>query len=156
MMIHKLLLTTAVLTLGLTLSLPAIAQSKDSSKSSKQNKSHHGSMHKMSADGMVEKMTKALNLNQSQQARIKPIVTDMHNQMKTVMSNTNLSKEDKMARLQSIRENGNSRIRAILTPEQQKKWDEIKARGGKHGKDKSGLKRKGNSSSKAGKGAKTS
>lgn len=105
---------------------------------------------------MVEKMTKVLNLNQSQQARIKPIITDMHNQMKTVMSDKNLSKEDKMARLQSIRESSNSRIRAILTPEQQKKWDEMKARGGKHGKNKSGLKQKGSSPPKAGKGAKTS
>jgi len=113
-------------------------------------------MHKMDADSMVQKMTKTLNLTQEQQTRIKPIITDMLNQMKTVMSDTNLSKQDKMARLRTIRENGSSRIRAILTPEQQKKWDEMKAQGGKRGIHKNGTKQNGGKSPKAGKGTKTS
>ncbi len=68
--------------------------------------------HRPSVDERLARMTERLNLTEEQKARIKPIMEAQEKQMK--------------AEFQATR----AKIREVLTPEQQKKFDEMPARSG--------------------------
>jgi Spy/CpxP family protein refolding chaperone len=87
----------------------------------------------MSADQRLEMMTKQLNLTSDQQQQIKPILENESQQMESLHSDSSLSQQDRMSKMQAIRENTNSQIKPILTSEQQTKWQQMMERHGKHG-----------------------
>lgn len=62
-----------------------------------------------------------LNLTDEQKAKLRPILMDERQQMEAVRSDTSLSQEQKMAKVQQIRETASPKIKAVLTPEQLKK-----------------------------------
>jgi hypothetical protein len=53
--------------------------------------------------------------------------------MESLHSDSSLSQQDRMSKMQAIRENTNSQIKPILTSEQQTKWQQMVERHGKHG-----------------------
>jgi hypothetical protein len=86
----------------------------------------------MSADQRLEMLSKQLNLSSDQQQQIKPILENESQQMQSLHSDTSLSQQDRMGKMQAIRENTNSQIKPILTPDQQAKWQQMMERHGKH------------------------
>jgi|SRR3954462_3222646 protein CpxP len=86
---------------------------------------HHGPP---SIDERISHMSKDLNLTDDQTAKIKAILTDEKSQMDALHNDTATSKEDKMAKFKSIHEDSNSQVRALLTADQQKKFDEQEAK----------------------------
>lgn len=62
-----------------------------------------------------------LNLTEEQKAKLRPILMDERQQMEAVRSDTSLSSEQKMAKVQQIRETASPKIKAVLTPEQLKR-----------------------------------
>ncbi|HEX4824064.1 MAG TPA: hypothetical protein VFV19_07105 [Candidatus Polarisedimenticolaceae bacterium] len=71
---------------------------------------HHGGVHgpRAEADAMVEHMEHELGLNEAQRARIKEILDDAHDRVHQTLEETH------------------KKIRALLTPEQQEKFDAMR------------------------------
>lgn len=88
-----------------------------------------GGMHRrpMSTDERLAHMTQMLNLTSDQQAKIRPVLDNESQQMQTLHQDTSMSREDKMTKMRSIRESSMSQISSILTPDQQKKWQDMQS-----------------------------
>jgi Spy/CpxP family protein refolding chaperone len=78
------------------------------------------------AGDRLEMLAEQLNLTEAQTAAIKPIFAAEANDMKAVWQDNSLSKEQKQNKIADIRKSAREKINAILTPEQQAKWTELK------------------------------
>jgi periplasmic protein CpxP/Spy len=78
----------------------------------------------MTPDEQVARMTKRYDLSADQQTQIKPIVADTQQQMMALRQDSSMSREDKMAKMMSIREGANTKISAILNDSQKQKFAE--------------------------------
>jgi protein CpxP len=81
----------------------------------------------MSTEQRLQHLTKALNLTEDQQAKIKPILENESQQMQTLRQDTSVSQQDRWPKIQAIHDSTTSQIRPILTEEQQKKYEEMTA-----------------------------
>jgi Spy/CpxP family protein refolding chaperone len=84
----------------------------------------------------LQHMTQQLNLSSEQQQQIKPILESQSQQMQALRQDTSLSQQDRMTKMQSIRQSSSSQIKAVLNPDQQAKFDQMisrQGRGGPHG-----------------------
>jgi periplasmic protein CpxP/Spy len=89
----------------------------------------HAGMHhhnEMSADQHLQMLSEKLNLTDDQKAKLKPILQDEIQQIKTVREDSSLSQEQKHAKLESIHESMHDQIHAVLTPEQQAKFKQMR------------------------------
>lgn len=82
--------------------------------------------HPATTESRLEEMSKQLNLTDDQKAKLKPILQDEEQQLQAVYNDTSLSHEQKMAKAKEIREAHKSQINNVLTPDQQKNWEEMK------------------------------
>jgi Spy/CpxP family protein refolding chaperone len=78
----------------------------------------------MSTDDRLQHLSQMLNLTSDQQQKIRPILDQESQQMQSLRGDTSMSREDKMTKMRSIRENTMSQITPILTADQQKKLQE--------------------------------
>jgi Spy/CpxP family protein refolding chaperone len=76
----------------------------------------------------AEQMAKELGLTEDQQAKFKDLFKQERDQMKAVHDDTTLSQDQKREKGQEIRKNFEGQRRALMTPEQQKKADEMRAK----------------------------
>jgi HlyD family secretion protein len=83
-----------------------------------------GGGQRRSVEQIREGLVKGLNLNEEQQRKLDPILEDSRQQM-MAMRGEQLSEPQRQSRAQQIREATRQKIRAILTPEQQVKYDEM-------------------------------
>jgi Spy/CpxP family protein refolding chaperone len=81
----------------------------------------------MTTDARLQHMTQMLNLTSDQQTKIRPILDNESTQMQSLREATSMPREEKMAKMKSIREATNSQITPILTSEQQEKWQQMQA-----------------------------
>lgn len=72
------------------------------------------------ADAQVNALTQALNLNSDQQARIKTILEDQHQQAVGVVNDTSLSQDAKLQKVHAIRQSTIDKVRGTLTTDDQK------------------------------------
>src|ERR1700686_4790785 len=63
---------------------------------------HAGMYHEESADQHLQMLSEKLNLTDGQKAKLKPILQDQIQQMKTVREDSSLSEEQKRAKMKSI------------------------------------------------------
>jgi len=84
--------------------------------------------HGMDPERRVEQMQRRLNLNDSQTAQVRQIFTESHAQMETIRSNASLAPGDRRAQMMTLHQGEQARIRAVLTPDQQAKFDAMQAR----------------------------
>lgn len=82
--------------------------------------------HRATAESRLEELSKDLNLTEAQKAQLKPILQEEAQQLQEVRNDTSLSKEQKMAKAKDIHATHKPQINEILTPDQQKKWEEMK------------------------------
>lgn len=86
-------------------------------------------MHKpMTPEEQLARMTKQLKLTDDQQSKIRPILEEQHNKMMDLRQDTSMSREDRFAKFREVRQESMEKIKPILTPEQQKKWEKIRER----------------------------
>jgi Spy/CpxP family protein refolding chaperone len=78
----------------------------------------------MTPDEQVARMTKRYNLSADQQTQIKPILADQQQQMMALRQDSSMSRDDKMAKMKSIREGSSTKIQAILNDSQKQKFAE--------------------------------
>ena len=76
-------------------------------------------------DDQVKNLTEKLSLTDDQQTKVKAILEDTHNQSSKIFQDDSLSREDKMAKIRTLREAGNGKIREVLTDDQKKKLDDM-------------------------------
>ena len=107
-------------------SLAARARGTRTQESNPQAQSQSG-MHQGQHASRLEWLSKELNLSEDQKTKLKPILADEGKQMQAVKEDTSLSQEQKHEKMKQIHETTSTQINDILTPEQQKKFAEMKA-----------------------------
>ncbi|MEO6924030.1 MAG: hypothetical protein ABI142_09410 [Bryocella sp.] len=64
------------------------------------------------------RMAKTLNLTSDQSAQIEPLLSDRDAKIAAITNNSALSAEDRTEQIKAVRKETNSKVRAVLTPEQ--------------------------------------
>ena len=124
---------SGLLATGLTLgSAAAFAQqdspAPDASAQQPGNGSGRMGHMQMTPDEQLARMTKRYDLSADQQTQIKPILADTHQQMMTLRQDSSMSREDKMAKMKTIRDDANTKIQAVLNDTQKQKFAEDQQR----------------------------
>ena len=78
-----------------------------------------------SIDDQVRSLSDQLNLSPDQQAKVKTALEDQHTQAMKVVQDTTLAREDKIQKIQTIREGTINTVRSSLTADQKKKFDQM-------------------------------
>ncbi len=86
----------------------------------------------MDPDQQLARMTKRYNLSTDQQTQIKPILVAQQQQMQALRGDSSLSRDDRMAKMMSIRSDSKTKIEAVLNDDQKKQFDADEARMGQH------------------------
>jgi periplasmic protein CpxP/Spy len=86
--------------------------------------SDHGGPRGMRGN-QVEFLTKKLNLTPDQVTQVKAIDEDTGKQMKALREDTSVAQQDKRAKMMDIHKASQGKIRALLTPDQQTKFDAL-------------------------------
>jgi Spy/CpxP family protein refolding chaperone len=76
-----------------------------------------------SVDDQMAAMTEQLNLTADQQAKIKPLLQDQHDQMQGLMKDQSMSPDDRRAKARSVHQSTVAKVREILNDDQKKKYD---------------------------------
>jgi len=114
---------TILVLLAVGLTFAQTSQESQAPTSDKHAGMHHNGE---SADQHLQMLTEKLNLTDDQQAKLKPIFEDQMQQMKAVREDSSLSQEQKRAKMKSIHESLHDQISAVLTPEQQAKFKQMR------------------------------
>ena len=72
------------------------------------------------------RLAKHLGLNDDQAAKITSILQSRQQQLATTRSDSSLSQQDRRAKLRSIQQDTDTQINALLTPDQQKQYAQMK------------------------------
>ena len=80
----------------------------------------------MTPEGRLKMLTEKLNLTEDQQTKLKPIIEDQAKQMKALHDDTSLAPADKQTKMKELHESSVEKINAILTPDQQAKWKQMR------------------------------
>jgi Spy/CpxP family protein refolding chaperone len=76
----------------------------------------------------AEMLTKQLNLNSEQQAKVLDILKSSQSQMESLHSDTSTPPQGRRAKMREIHKNTSDQIRAVLDENQQKQWDAMQSR----------------------------
>jgi Spy/CpxP family protein refolding chaperone len=80
----------------------------------------------MNPETRLKMLTEKLNLSDDQQAKLKPILEDESKQMKALHEDSSLAPMDKRAKMMDTHQAFTEKINAVLTPDQQAKWKQMK------------------------------
>ena len=69
-----------------------------------------------------------LNLTDDQKPKVKAIFDEQRQKMRDLRDNQDLSRDDRMAQMQSIRKDADDKLKAVLTTDQFKQWQEMESR----------------------------
>jgi periplasmic protein CpxP/Spy len=121
-----------VLVAGLVCGAPGFAQEpgfppETSAPPPKQGPSggHHGMM---DPDEQLARMTTRYSLTTEQQDQVKPILVSQQHQIQGLRQDTALSREDRMAKTQTIRSDSDAKIKAVLNDDQKKQFEQDQLR----------------------------
>lgn len=114
----------AVLMIGMT----SFAQEKSGSENRRLEK---GKMERLTPEQrnekQLKKLTSDLSLNESQQKQMATILSEQSAKREAKKAEREKMNEARLAERKNEMAAMDSKVKAILTPEQSKKWDEIKA-----------------------------
>jgi Spy/CpxP family protein refolding chaperone len=80
----------------------------------------------MTPENRLKMLTEKLNLTEDQQAKLKPILEDQSKQMKAIHDDRSLAPADRQAKMKELHESSVEKMNAILTPDQQAKWKQMR------------------------------
>ena len=75
----------------------------------------------------VDQLAQQLELTDDQKAKVKTILDGQMQKMRDLRNDTGLSQEDRRPKMQSIRDETTTQLKAVLTPEQFEKWQTMAA-----------------------------
>ena len=73
----------------------------------------------------AERLAKQLSLTSDQQAKLQGILQQQQTAMQNVRQDSSLSPQDRRTKMMDIHSSTNTQIRALLTADQQQKWDQM-------------------------------
>jgi periplasmic protein CpxP/Spy len=115
---------------------PAIAQDaggNDQQTAPSNPPAEHGHGHgHMDPAQHAAMLAKRLKLSSDQQAKVEDAFKSEQSQMESLRSDTSVAQQDRRSKMMDIHKSTNDQIRAILNPDQQKKWDEIQSQREEH------------------------
>lgn len=76
---------------------------------------------------MFRRLGEELKLSDAQKEKLMPLLREEGEKMRALQADTKLSREEKMAKFKELRESAAAKTKTILTPEQQEKWEKIRA-----------------------------
>lgn len=82
----------------------------------------------MTPERQLQRLSEGLNLTDDQKQQIKPILEDRQKQMEQLHADTSTSMDDKRAKMHSLSEESNTKIRAVLNDDQKQKFDKMQER----------------------------
>ena len=71
----------------------------------------------------LKHLSEVLNLTDDQKAKVAAILKDDQEKGQAIRNDSSLSREDRRAKMMDLMKDSQTRIRALLTPEQQQKFD---------------------------------
>ena len=74
----------------------------------------------------MKRVAEELQLTDEQKQKLQPIFREEGEKMRELQGNTSLSREEKLAKFQDLRTAAAAKIKPILTPEQQEKWEKLR------------------------------
>jgi len=91
----------------------------------------HGGMGKqgkgaMTPENRLKMLTEKLNLTDDQQAKIKPLLEDETSEMQSIHNDSSLAPADRQAKMKQVHQSFTDKVNAVLTPDQQTKWKQMK------------------------------
>ena len=113
--------TIAVIAMAVT-SYPSITQAKSTPTPAPAVASSGGKQAPLTADQRLADLKKEVNLTKAQEAKAKPIIEKYVSDRTALSNDKTASKSDKNSKQDALRNQYNSDINAILTPDQQQKW----------------------------------
>jgi len=84
---------------------------------------HGGREGRMDPSQRVKMLSEKLNLTKDQQSKVKDIFASQQKQMQSLMQDQSMSREDRRSKFEQMRSDTDSQIRAVLTGDQQQKFD---------------------------------
>jgi len=120
--------------LSLTLSPAPNLFAQDGSQSSTQQAGQEGGFHHgpPSPEQELAHMTKALDLTNDQQTQLKPILQNRRDRLQQLRQDPSTPKPNKYTKMKALDEESNSKVEAILNPEQKTKYEEMVAKRREH------------------------
>lgn len=70
-------------------------------------------------------LSKRLNLTADQQSKLLPIMSDRQQQMRAIFQDSSLSKENRIAKMKTVRKDSNAKIEALLTDQQKQNFEQL-------------------------------
>lgn len=86
---------------------------------------------RMDPDRQLEHMTRMLSLSADQQSQIKPLLVDRQQKMQAVFQDQSLRNQDRRARMQSIRQESQTKIEAVLNDQQKQTFESMQQERGR-------------------------
>lgn len=126
-MLKQCFLALSLAALAYTVTPAAVAQ--DAGSNQEQAAPQHGHRNFDPAK-RAEMLSKHLNLTSDQQAKVTDIFKQEQSQMQSLHSDTSLSQDDRRSKMMDIHKTTNDQVRALLTADQQKKFDEMQSHHG--------------------------
>jgi len=80
----------------------------------------------MTPENRLKMLSEKLNLTEDQQAKLKPILEDQSKQMKAIHDDSSLAPADRQAKMKELHDSSVEKMNAILTPDQQVKWKQMR------------------------------
>jgi protein CpxP len=81
----------------------------------------------MNPERQLAMLQQQLTLTDDQTAQIRQILTDASGKMDALRANTALAQDDRRAQMMTLRQGVQAKVRAVLTPDQQTKYDAMQA-----------------------------
>lgn len=80
----------------------------------------------MDPNRQIKMLTKRLNLTEQQQGQILPILMDRQQQAENIRNDSSLSPKDRHEKMQSVREESETKLKSVLTDSQKQTYDQMK------------------------------
>ena len=78
------------------------------------------------ANGQLKHIDDELQFTADQKEKCKPIFADEAQKLKALRQDTSLSKQDKAAKIKTIHEETNAKVKPLLTADQLEKWNKLR------------------------------
>ena len=89
---------------------------------------HHFGGDRFDPARRTEMLTKKLNLNSDQQAKVQDLMKSEQSEFQKIHDDSSLSREDRRSKMVEVHKSSKEQIRALLDSDQQKKWDDMQSR----------------------------
>jgi periplasmic protein CpxP/Spy len=103
--------------------LAAAPRTQDQSSTEQHKESRHG--RQADPQQQANSLGKKLNLTDDQKNKLLPVLTDRQQQMKSIHQDSSLSQQDRRAKMQSLWQDSDAKIKALLNDDQKQKYDQI-------------------------------